>query len=205
MNSLTDTLSTWWNNAVNAVESIPDEWNSKVAQLKDAVASFETTYANLQSQSDIAKSDPVLYADYSNLMDRGAYVKTVITDTINKLGGALDYAKSVVGVSGMADLGVLPLIPIAVIAGALALITKWLTDAYAMSKKLNLLQQTYDDAKAAGASPAQLAAISHDAALQSSGGLFDGAGDVMNKAIFLLIAGGLLYLLAPTIKKALNK
>lgn len=205
MDGLTDTLSTWWNNAVNAVESIPDEWNAKIAQLKSAVSDFEKTYAALQSQKSIAQKDPVLYADYTAIMERGNYVKTVITDTLSKLGSALNYVKNTVGMSGMGDLGALPLIPIAVIAGALALISKWLTDAYAMNKKLNLLDKTYNDAKAAGASPQQLQAIAHDAALQNTGGLFNGAGGVLDKAIVILIIGGALYLLAPTIKKALSR
>ena len=203
--SLTSTLSTIWNNAVNAVESIPDEWNAKVNELKQAVSQFETLYSKLQGQSAIAKTDPALYAEYSSLMSRGNYVKTVITDTLQKLGSALSYAKSVVGMQGMGNLGALPLVPIAVIAGSLALITKWVTDASATSRKLDLLQQSYNDAKARGASSQELNAIAHDAAVSTTGeGIFSGAGDLANKAIWIMLIGGALYLLLPTIKKQLG-
>lgn len=190
---------------MNAVESIPDEWNAKVNELKQAVSQFETLYSKLQGQSAIAKTDPALYAEYSSLMSRGNYVKTVITDTLQKLGSALSYAKSVVGMQGMGNLGALPLVPIAVIAGSLALITKWVTDASATSRKLDLLQQSYNDAKARGASSQELNAIAHDAAVSTTGeGIFSGAGDLANKAIWIMLIGGALYLLLPTIKKQLG-
>lgn len=200
--SLTSTLTTLWTNAVNSISSIPDEWNAKVSELRNAVASFENLYTKLQSQSAIAKTDPVLYADYTALMTRGAYVKSVITNTLTKLGNALSYAKSVVGMEGMGSLGALPLVPIAIIAGALALITKWIADAVVTSRKLDQLSVAYNDAKAAGATPQQLAAIAHDAAMTNTGeGLFDGAGEFANKVIVIMVVGGLIYLLLPTVKK----
>lgn len=203
--TLASKLSSILDNAVDAIESIPDEWNAKINQLRNAITTFESLYAKLQSQSAIAKTDPVLYADYTALMTRGAYVKSVITDTLSKLGSALGYAKNVVGMSGMGNLGALPLIPIAVIAGALALITKWTSDALIASKKLDQLSTAYNDAKARGASTQELSAIAHDAAMSNSGSdMFGGASSLANKVLVIMIAGGLFYLLLPTLKKQLN-
>lgn len=201
--NLLGTLHSIWDTAAQAVGDIPTEWNAKVAELKSTIAVFETTYEKLGTQAGVARLDPGLNADYASLMNRGAYVKSVIADTLTKLGGALNYMRSIVGMDGMGNLGALPMVSIAFIVGAIVLAKKWNDDGVVMSRKLAMLEQTYNDAKLSGASPQQLAAISHDAAIANTGSSFLG-GDLANKAIFILIAGGLLYLLAPTIKKALG-
>lgn len=140
---------------------------------------FWTYYLYLKGLNDSALS-PELRAARANLLKVG----NILHAAISKLAGAYDaisgWFTKVFGhapaSSPQSTLGVVPLIPVAVIGVSLAAITKWSADAYTFAKKATLAEQL----SSRGASPAEIAK-----ALDSIG---DGGSffpDIIKKPLYL--------------------
>lgn len=122
---------------------------SLVDKFKSKVANFSDMLANLQSRKIDAAKYPDLAQQQSDLLSRG----NIIRRTIQALTDAVDRVFSFFkGVAGMDGLGIVPLLPIAAITVAVAAITKWTTDAYEFSKRLDAISsleaQGYDPVRA---------------------------------------------------------
>ena len=107
-----------------------------VEQFKSKVANFIEVFQNLQSRNIDAARYPDLAAQRVDLISRGSFIQR----TIAALTGAVDRVFAFFqGVTGMNGLGIIPLLPIAAIGIAVAAITKWMTDAYEFSKRLDAI------------------------------------------------------------------
>ena len=95
----------------------------KVSEFKARVAEFWDVFGRLQRLQPIAEQDPRARAEYSRLMGSASKITDKISEVTNTV-------KSLVGwVGGLFGLGALPFVPIAVVVGAVTLITAWLVDA----------------------------------------------------------------------------
>lgn len=183
MTDLSSTAQTW-----------SMEWQAAVDNLKAKAQEFQRMFSTLQS--DAANVPPELRASYDALMSRGQWVK----NQIQSITSGIDFGYNMFSstplmnglkqMGGMNALGVLPLIPIAIITGGLALIVAWLSDAYTMQQKINLAKSTKANASQA-------------ASILGAGGSALGANFFQSAGLLLLIGVGV-YLFLPTIKQAFN-
>lgn len=121
-----------------ATEQEKIAWYNVIGQFRRKVAEFEAMLAKLQSQKPIAAKDPALADEYSALMNKATALQEKIKQIRDATSDAIDWIKGVFGFDG---LGIVPLIPIAVVAGAIAAIGYWIKDAYEFSKKLEKVEQ----------------------------------------------------------------
>jgi hypothetical protein len=91
---------------------------------------------------------PNLQAEYADLQERGGVIQwslTGLTQTVDTVTGFVSDVFNFDGVSATRDyingrdttLGIAPLIPIAAITGALAVMGKFITDVYLFERKVN--------------------------------------------------------------------
>lgn len=183
---------------VSSIADIPAEWSAKVNELKARAAEFMQLFNDLSSRADQAAAAG-MSAEYNALMSRGASIKAQVQQVTSAIDNVYNSVSNLFGLSGagFGELGIIPLIPIAIIVGAIALLVKWISDAYTMRNKLAA-------ATAAGANAAQLTQI----ATGSSGSIFStltSPGSLMgNAGVFLLIGAGVL-LLVPMLKRVMKR
>lgn len=167
-----------------ATETQSAEWWNLVAQFRDAASRVDQVLATLRGQESIARRSAALSADYDAIMGRAAALRSTIADYLGKIETAMSWFRQVVPFSesspdapqgtwdaegwGLNGLGAIPIIiGVAAISAALAAVTKFLTDAWALSRRL----QEQARLEAGGLSPAEAAAIvertSGDSALSS--------------------------------------
>lgn len=192
-------------NAAVAVQDYTiDETQKAIKALYDAGNQFAATYAELQSYADAAQQSPELATQYSDLMSRGNYINTVISDAVASVQGIVQWVKDNVGtdISGsLQGLGFVQLIPAAILAAvvaATALAVAWITDARSAITKIQALQSL-----ALTVPPDQRASVINSA-LKQSGGLTD----TLKQGTTLLVVGGVIaagIFFAPQIKRLLSK
>lgn len=171
----------------------PDDtaWYDVIGKFKSAVAKFQAEYATLQS----INIDPVKYPDLSKMQLDLLRSGNTIKETIRSITGAVDSAwswiKSTFGFDGLHQmaqingLGIAPLIPIAVVVGAVAAMVKWGLEFAAFYMKLEYAKSL----AAQGLSPVQINEAMK--AQESSKPLFDFSG--ISKVAMFGIAGFIGY------------
>lgn len=144
--SILDSAIDWFKRAydtgVNSAGEWSQEWQNAVDQFRVKARAFRDEYVNLQQMGQYAGADPELKKAYDSLMSKGSWIYNTIANLASKL--------DMMGGSGMAAMGALPLIPVAVIMGALAAITAWMSDAYIMRQKLEYARDAINAGHTAG-------------------------------------------------------
>lgn len=181
---------------VNSISDIPAEWSAKVAELKARAQEFAALYARLQSKAAQA-AQLGMSSEYNDLMRRGAAIRASVQAVTNAIDSVYNSVSNLFGLAGverghLGNLGVIGLVPIAAIIGAIALIVKWLADAYEQDRRI-------DAGVAAGANAQQMTQI-----LTGGGGLLSGGSVWGNAGLFLLIGAGVLVLV-PLLKRAFKQ
>ena len=99
-------------------------------------------------QQDIKKLSPEIQKEYNDLLERGSTIRNsveTVTGLIDKATAAYQSSKEWISdLFGLGEngLGFLPvLIPVAVIAGSLAAMGKWLSDAYQFNRKMEEIEK----------------------------------------------------------------
>lgn len=219
---VTGAVSSGVNTAVTAVEGLSKEWTDKVAQLKKAGSDFTNTYNNMLSlQSTVAKS-PQLQSEYNDLMSRGSTLKNTISTLLNGIQSIYNSITGSSSTAGLSSLGILPAIPIwlsvAAIAGAITLLTKWITDANVIADKARIMEAANATlntqvaaAKAAGASPAEVNTLVQkitdqtNLAMNNAGrSTLDQAKDLLTTATKFVAVGVIAYYGVPYLFKLLS-
>lgn len=171
---------------------------SWLEKFKAEALRFRDAYNALVSKQAFASERPELRAEYDALYSRGAVIKGTIdslTQAVDRVTGFFSGATSAVkrffGLDGVpvmpalsGRLGVVPLIPIAMIASAVALMGKWVADVYLFERKVTEQQRLESD----GVPAVEAAAIVRG---MSAGSGFSGVLDTLKTPI--LIGGGLLF------------
>lgn len=179
-------------------------------KFKAEAVRFRNAFNSLVSLESYAATRPELQAEYNALYSRGETIKKTIdyiTRTVDSVTGFFSKAwgsasstfKNFFGLSGVParfspmagpgelqmyarpGLGALPLIPIAVIASAVALMGKWASDVYLFERKATEQKRI----EATGASPRAAADIVRG---MTDGGGF--LGILGNFKLPLMVAGG---------------
>jgi hypothetical protein len=179
-------------------------WTQKVNQLKKAGSDFTALFSQLDQLKAVAAKDPKLKAEYDALMNRGAFVRNQVTTVTTAIDNAWATAKSWVGMSGVGEMGFIPLIPLAVIVGAIAVVGSWNAAAIIMRTRLQRLQ--LEAAQKAGVGAGDInKIISEQNASNADVGLFGNQfKDAFSGVIKYAAIGIGLYLLLPVLKDSLR-
>jgi hypothetical protein len=181
-------MPTYDQTAIQTTPELSAENQGWIDKFKTRIAEFTNVFTRLKSIGPQMQSIPELNAEYQSLMARGNAIQTTIDTLTGSINKAVQWFKNVfgmdgVGMAGRGQLGVLPLLPIAAISGALALIGYWVSDVYTFNEKL----KKFDDLTASGQSAQEAARIISQ--LTDKPGLFDtGLGKWIMPVI---IVGGL--------------
>lgn len=116
------------------------QWTDAVNKLKSSAADFVSLLARVNDTGPLVIDNPELRAERARLIERAGIVR----GTIEKVTQGIDYVHSVWdqvfgdnAVNGLSNLGIIPLVPVVVIAGAGAGITYWITDAVKFLKRVD--------------------------------------------------------------------
>ena len=145
---------------VIATEQQSAEWWNLVARFRQAAAQVDDVLSRLRSQEAAARTSAALSAEYDEVMARASSLRATIADYLGRIDAAVQWLKGagawISEAFGLNGLGALPaLIGIGAIAAALAAVTKFLTDAWALSKRIEEQQRL----EARGLSPQDAAAV----------------------------------------------
>lgn len=173
MSILDDAVSTL-QSAVNSASGVAQDWtpdwDAARQNLISKAQEFTQLWNSLTQLAPAASSDPQLQSDYNTLMARGDYIRSTVQSITQGFDSGADWFNNTLatfrnavglgevpraGVRALMrlnGLGILPLVPIAVILAAVAAITYWITDAYTMQGRLNLAAKV----QAAGGNPASI-------------------------------------------------
>jgi len=165
---------------------------SVVQMFKDRVRKFWQVYQDLENRADEVPN--ALKDQYSSLMSQGSYIRSTIETITNTYDEVSTWLSDVWGYFGAAgidarlgNLGFAVTVPLAIVVGASALIVKWLSDAYAMQKKLDTVQRLQNQ----GYNADQAASIVKNATTGSS--LISFSGLKQPLIIGVLAVAGLWY------------
>ena len=111
-----------------------------VSDFKAKAAEFGNAFRSLENDSRV-KGNPELEKEREALLSKGNMIKRSIAYVTNGLDTFTKWGRETFGLDSTEHLhdealGLLPLLPIAGIAGAGALMTGWLTSVYKFNKKL---------------------------------------------------------------------
>ena len=199
MNAL-DTAINWLSNQFTAiddsVESWSEEWQQKVDALKVKAKEFAETYNALAARKDIAARNEKVNAEYNALMAKGEWLKSSISFITNKIDSVYNsfFRKSEPSSMGIAPLAV---VPVVAIAGSIAAMTAWLSDAYILNRKLNHIESQVEGGISSDEARAGVEAT------YNKGSLINLEGTPVMGALFLAGIGVAFYLLLPKLKAAL--
>lgn len=173
----------------DTVESWSQEWQNAVDNFKAKAKQFVSSYENLSSKKAVAEANPNIADDYNSLMGRGSWIYNMVASVARKI----DFIGS--SESTLNGMGALPLIPIAVIVGAVAAMTAWLSDAYIMTQKINAIEA----AQSSGKDTAPLENV-----IGGGNSLIDIKAAPVSSLILLGGLGLIIYLVWPSVKAKLN-
>lgn len=152
-----------------------------IVRLKQLAAQFEAYRLELVRRGPaVAKTnDYNLMVEYGRLVERADSIKAMVTKALAAIDSAFRAARSALGLGGLravSSLGFVWLIPVAIIAAAVAGLGYWISDYLKFARRFDEQQRIADELTAAGMSPIeanrQAAATVKDAA----GGLFADVG-----------------------------
>lgn len=150
------------------------EWLTEVNRLKEKAAEFTNVWGRLQALEPVARSDPAASVKYQSLMDRGAAIRDRISYITGLVDKVFDWFNSngsapADTVANLQGLGLL-WVPVTIVAGAVAAIVAWLSDAYVSVKEL----ETAKDLIAQGVAPADAYRIAREGEKGLIGGFLEG-------------------------------
>lgn len=169
-------------------EPTPQWWNV-VARFRQQARRFWEQYERLKN-IDVSGLPQNLRDEYYRLISRFEKTRETVENVTNSIDTFIGWFKGWFGMEGtssLRELGALPLVPVAVIGGAIAVMSKIVTDTVEFYKKVDI----YEQAVAQGATPGQAA----DAVSRVQGGFFANVGNLAP----VLIAGVLFVFVLPRI------
>lgn len=171
----------------------------ELANLKTRAQEFEAARSWLESIGPevMSTGDTELMVMYGSLLNRADAIKSRIAQVTNTLDQALRWARGVIGLNGMrtlSGLGVVWFVPLAVMAGAAAMIGWWMKDYLRFRERFVAQRETAARLKSEGMDPAEAERQAADIVSRTAGrGFFAAFGGDMGK-VFGVASVGLLAL-----------
>lgn len=165
---------------------------SAVRRFRDKVLEFANVYDRLKDGAEMVADAPNLQDEYNALMERGRQIRERVqnvADTIDWVREQVKQMGSVLEGTNRQGLGIAFTLTavIVTVTGAIATMTKWLSDAYALNKKVQERQRLLE----AGHTSDEVVAMQRAGRTPQTGGWFGGLGDAgrmfaLGAAILLL-------------------
>lgn len=134
-------------------------WFEVLGRFEAISRQFDDAVVNLRLQGEIVRGDPVLSREHDGLSRRAAStelrvrairsalddVRAALRGAWDRVTGAWERVRDWVGLSGEIEgLGAVPLIPIAAVLAAIALVASFLTDYAKFSRKVTVYKALVD-------------------------------------------------------------
>lgn len=169
-------------------------FDQQIANFKQKAAQFQQAYNALMSSQAQAARDPRLKAEWQALANRGFSIRDKIQYITSKVDAAVNWFKSSFGdydlTEDAQELGFLPvvaLIPIAAIAGVIAVINNYVSDVYLFNKKIAAAEGLISK----GVAPEDVAQIIKGSTPPPAAGIF---GGMTNTLKWVAIGGAVLLI-----------
>lgn len=167
---------------------LPPEDQGIIERFKARIAEFRSLFARLQGARD--QVPPEMQEDYQGLVDRGSTIQGTVDSITSGINTAVNWFKGAFGLNAVnlskrGQLGAIPLLPVAAIAGAMALIGYWITDTMQFIQRMEQFEQM----RAQGVPAAEAAQAVQTA---TTGGPIFGL-DIQKMVIPLVIVAGVLW------------
>lgn len=117
---------------------------SMMENFRDKAKAFIYRYEKLKSLDADVKKYPELRSEYVGLVGRGTKIRDSIRTVTGGIDNVVGWFNSVVGNdknTQLKGLGLLPLIPVAVVIASLAAMGKWGGDVYMFERRLNEIKR----------------------------------------------------------------
>lgn len=222
--------------AAELQEADAGSWWDWITNYDATLASFNQQYTTLlQQKTYVQTKHPELAAQYNDLVSRAQSnlqklnelkaTRDYVYSWLDWLGGGIqsganfltsaasntyNYIMSSLGLSGLAGLGIAPVVAIGVTAAAAALVVigYWIKDAYAFNQRLSALQQQ-EAALIASGVPAAQAATQAQAIVDNTLGPAPGSAASINSNLLgipwtWLITGAVVVFLGPPLIEAVS-
>jgi len=136
-----------WTTLKTTAASAGESWSSSIEDLKAKAREFVTVFDKLKKMRSRAGLSSAEMSSIDSVLSRGELVRK----TVASITGSIDSVSNMLpknllgGAVRSGSLGILPLIPVAVIAAAISAITGWLSYAYVEIDKLELAEKVRQD------------------------------------------------------------
>lgn len=163
--------------------SLTDDWKKAVIDFRARAGQFLKDVETLRAQrTEINKKYPAFKRDYNELIERS----DTIYNTISKVTKGVDKVAEWLGLDmsniESSQMGAIPLIPIAIITGAIAAMGKWASDVYIFNQRLAEVKRL----EAKGISPARASQI----AIKAPAGAMESLGrNVLGPIVPIVLLG----------------
>lgn len=181
------------------LDSVEAEWRDAVTRWENAVADFQNAlalhYSNETMATELGDHD-----EWSAQLYKATGIQDAITNLQQKLAGASDWFKQTFGLSGLNRMGFIPLIPVAVIVGAIAAVVSITSALYTYNAEL---VRKWNYVNANNLTPDQTQAL-----MNSGQGPLDSIGNAAKNVsgLMLMIVGiGLLLRFGPDLMHNFKK
>jgi hypothetical protein len=161
------------------------ELKAKISELFSIGMEFDKTLSRLERLRAVAQQDPARYARFNELAARGGAVKAAISNAVGRVQSVYDWVKANLGV----NLGVLPLVPIAIVGvviTAIAAAQAWISEASAEARRLEII--------------ASLPVEQRAKALAAQAAAPTWSGNLASMAMWIAIAGIAIYVVPKLLK-----
>jgi hypothetical protein len=162
-----------------------------LADFKQRVAEFQAARRELQKiGAQIARTnDMAAWAEYGKLVERADSIERNVTAVTNAIDSALKSARAALGLEGvraLAGLGIVWVLPVAVIAGAVAIIGYWMADYLKFAKRYSEQQRIVAELVQQGVNPIEAQRQAAEVVAAAAPSMF---GNVAGVLKFVAIVG----------------
>lgn len=149
--------------ADEVVTATPEQetaWYDVVGKFRNAAADYDRAISTVQTYADVAAESPELKAQYDaamstyeTLKEKIAYVQQAVASAMGWFRNLFSAVSPAMRDGGMHGLGILPLVPIALVSGTLAVVAYEAKQVWTLNAKLSAAA----DLRRQGVPPAQAA------------------------------------------------
>lgn len=145
---------------VNVTPEQETAWYDVVGKFRNAAADYDRAISTAQSYADVAAESPDLKAQYDSAMSTYETLKEKIASVQQSIASAMGWFRNLFSAaepamrgSGLRGLGILPLVPIALVSATLAVVAYEAKQVWTLNAKLSAAA----DLRRQGVPPAQAA------------------------------------------------
>lgn len=127
---------------VEKIEIMASANKSMMQNFRDKARSFNLKYTRLQAMQNDVRKYPALNIEYQKLMGDGATIRNTIRRVTGGIDNVVGWFNNIFGRdTQLKGMGLLPLIPVAVVIASLAGMGKWASDVYMFERRFEEIKR----------------------------------------------------------------